>query len=185
VLPPFAELDLQTNRRSRSSSTSTGSDDCAAANAFDQASYGLWSTIMENPEITTVIENIPNETTSAAAAIVISTQQTPLLHPERQARLEEFSSAFLAMSVFEIADFWIPSSSNGSATYLHHVFSLSSNEDNPSLNYFKSSSTKQVVNGWSGAVGRAYCSGIAVWSTNMVGTFATRLYSMQSLLSEC
>ncbi len=173
MLPPFAELGVETklltnDKAGEACSTSTGSDDCASANAFDHASFGLWSTIMENPEITTIIENIPIETTSAAAAIVTSTPQTPLIHPERKSRLEEFSSAFLAMSVFDIVDFWIPSSNSGSATYLHHVFSLVSNDDNTSLNYFKSASNKQVVNGWSGAVGRAYCSREAVWSTNPV-----------------
>lgn len=167
MLPAFAELDVP-GKRSDASSAS-GSDDGAAANAFDQASYGLWSTIMENPETSTIIENIPDQTTSTAAAIVASTeQQTPLFHPERKSRLEEFSDAFLAMSVFDIADFWVPSSSNGVSQYLHHVFSLSSDDDNTSLNYFKSASVKQVVNGWSGAIGRAFCSGNAVWSTNTV-----------------
>jgi hypothetical protein len=168
MLPPFAELDLENNKGEGESST--GSDDGIAAAAFDQASYGLWSTIMENPEISTVIENLPDETTSAAAAISTATPIAPMLHPERKARLEEFSSAFLAMSVFDIADFWVPSSSSTGTPYLHHVFSLSSS-NNDSLTYFKSASAKQIIKGWSGAVGRAFCSGSAVWSTNLVCSF--------------
>jgi len=165
MLPPFGEFESD---GLGGETSSTGSDDGAAANAFDQATYGLWSTIMENPAITAGIEQIPDEAVSAAADIVTQ-RQTLLLHPERRERLEEFSSAFLAMSVFDIADFWVPSmSSTDNSPNLHHVFSLSSDENNSSLNYFKSASRSTIIKGWSGAVGRAFCSGNPVWSADMV-----------------
>ena len=144
----------------------SGSDD-GAANAFDHASYGLWSTIMENPAINSAIEQIPDEATSLAAAITTAQQsETPNLHPERRERLEEFSSAFLAMSVFDVADFWLPSARTDGTPNLHHVFSLTSDDNNTSLDYFKIASNNTTISAWAGAVGRAFCSGSAVWSTN-------------------
>jgi len=147
--------------------SASGSDDGAAANAFDHASYGLWSTIMENPAINSAIEQIPDEATSIAAAIITTAlPETPNIHPERKERLEEFSSAFLNMSVFDVADFWLPSARTDGAPNLHHVFSLSSDDTNTSLDYFKIASNNTTISAWAGAVGRAFCSGSAVWSTN-------------------
>lgn len=164
LLPPFAELESGEKQKIDGSSISD-SDDGAAANAFDQATFGLWSTIMENPEITSAIEQVPEDTTSAAAAIA-SQSDALYIYPERQERLEEFSSAFLAMSVFDAADFWMPSICSDGSTNLHHVFSLTSNENNASINFFKICSNNVIIKGWSGAVGRAFSSGSPVWSTN-------------------
>ena len=146
-------------------SSITDSDDGAAANAFDQATYGLWSTIMENLDVSAAIEQVPDDATSAAAAIT-SQSDTLYVNPERMERLEEFSSAFLSMSVFDAADFWTPSMCADGSTNLHLVFSLTSNDCNTSLNYFKIASANCVIKGWSGAVGRAFSSGSPVWSTN-------------------
>jgi hypothetical protein len=46
------------------------------------------------------------------------------------------------------------------------VFSLTSNENNTSINFFKTCSNNTIIKGWSGAVGRAFSSGSPVWSTN-------------------
>ena len=170
--------DIDDNKNTDGSSLSGSSDDGAAANAFDQATYGLWSTIMDNPGIiNSAMDEIPEETTSAAVAI--STTQTSwssdqnMLHPEQRDRLEEFTSAFLAMSVFDAADFWMPTiEPNGNTSNsLRHYFSLTSNDftsndNNSSLNYFKIASNNVIIESWSGAVGRAFCSGCPVWSTN-------------------
>lgn len=165
LLPPFSDLDSGDKSRTDGTSSISDSDDAAAANAFDQATYGLWSTIMENPEINSAIEQVSEEITCAAASIA-SQSDAPYVYPERRERLEEFSSAFLAMSVFDAADFWTPSMNADGSTNLHHVFSLTSNDQNISLNYFKIASTNIIVKGWSGAVGRAFCSGSPIWSTN-------------------
>jgi hypothetical protein len=63
-----------------------GNDHCEEElNAFDDATYGVWSTIMDSME----------------------KPMTGPLHPPTE-RLEEFATAFLNMSVFDAADVWIP-----------------------------------------------------------------------------
>mmetsp|Transcript_813 Transcript_813/g.1404 ORF Transcript_813/g.1404 Transcript_813/m.1404 type:complete len:920 (+) Transcript_813:138-2897(+) len=166
LLPPFAELESGDKQKVDGSSITDSEDVAAAANAFDQATFGLWSTIMENPVMTSTIEHIPEDATSAAAAISSQMDGALYIYPERKERLEEFSSAFLAMSVFDAADFWMPTMCSDGSTNLHHVFSLTSNENNTSINFFKLCSNNAVIKGWSGAVGRAFSTGSPVWSTN-------------------
>jgi len=169
MLPSFAELEPTADGQ-RSGNSTPSTEDAATANAFDQASYGLWSTIMQNPEISNVIEQIPDNAISEAANAqlpMISTSQ-PVLHPERKERLGDFGRAFLAMSVFDIADVWIPPKNSvaDQNTHLHHAFSMLSDDTNSSLIYFTTSSGHTTIKGWDGAVGRAFCSGNAVWSAN-------------------
>lgn len=193
MLPSFALLETEDAQRSANSTPS--SDDIATANAFDQASYGLWSTIMQNPEISTVVEQIPDNAISAATQAQIplanppqaaAAAATPHLHPERKMRLEEFSSAFLSMSVFDIADVWIPPK-NSVADHniqLHLSFSLLSDEKNSSLIYFRTASEHTIIKGWDGAVGRAFCSGNAVWSANseiIVDTGRTEAFAIANI----
>lgn len=177
MLPSFAELEPTTDGQ-RSGTSTPSSEDAATANAFDQASYGLWSTIMQNPEISTVIEQIPDNAISAAANAQLpmmskSHLNIPVLHHERKERLGDFGRAFLAMSVFDIADVWIPPKNSvaDQNTHLHHAFSMLSDDTNSSLIYFTTSSGHTTIKGWDGAVGRAFCSGNAVWSANTVRIF--------------
>ncbi len=195
------------------------SDDLAVANEFDNATYGLWSTIMNSPKInyhgfesqqlghqldvsisTFPISSSPdnqnninqhnfiqNNTSSSSLKLLSRNQIDCIIQPQRQERLEEFVSAFLGLSVFDLADVWVPITADvdGSVcTLLHNVFCISStdtvNDDNSSgdiggssggvtpITHFKHVSRNTVIKGWAGAVGRAQCSGNAVWSTNPV-----------------
>ena len=158
----FEELDAVSETRRSEGSSLAGSED-----AFDPETYALYSTIMENPENLMGAHDLPDETISAAAAITIP-QETCRISNERRERLQEFTAAFLRMSMFHTGDFWLPSDGPNGVTFLHHEFSLSSDENDPSQNFFKSAASNIVITGWSGAVGRAYCSGSSVWSTNAV-----------------
>lgn len=152
------------------------SDGNMDANAFDNASYGLWSTIMQNPENSSISES--NNAVSTAHGSQLHLKSNSQDHPnnidnkiyaERKERLEEFAAAFLAMSVFDLADCWMPSLDNTNPTpLLHNVFSLTSSENNSSYNYFIQASKSAIVQGWSGAVGNAFCTGNPIWSKNMV-----------------
>lgn len=131
--------------------------------------------------------NIIQNNTSSSLKLLSRNQIDCIIQPERQERLEEFVSAFLGLSVFDLADVWVPITADvdGSVcTLLHNVFCVSStdtvNDDNSSggiggssggvtpITHFKHVSRNTVIKGWAGAVGRAQCSGNAVWSTNPV-----------------
>ena len=151
------------------------------ADAFDPATYNIWNTVMQSglnetnpvqtfPPLATGRDASSMGSTSTNSSIASFDLQTakPYLHPDRKERLEEFTEAFLTMSVFDVADIWVPSPGNG--RNIHHISSVLSDEDNHILNYFCEMSQNTVLQSWSGAVGRAYSSGNAVWSTNKVST---------------
>ena len=96
--------------------------------------------------------------------------QIDFISPERQERLEEFVSAFLGLSVFDLADVWVPTTADDGSTSIHNVFAVASSETSSSsaVINFRNLSRRTIIKGWSGAVGRAQCSGNAVWSTNQV-----------------
>lgn len=106
--------------------------------AFDDASYGVWNTIMD---------------TAPNSVVSIEKSSFPPLVRER---MEEFLTAFLSMSVFDAADIWIPRE----AGLCHEVTVLA----NDSLQDFRDASDGIFIGNWSGAVGRAYASGNPVWS---------------------
>jgi len=168
ILPEFAELNTDGSNRRDVDTSSSISDDVGAANEFDSATYGLWSTIMNSPQ--KINSQIPHDVAGISHfdGEQSNLQQVEYIQPERKERLEEFVSAFLGLSVFDIADVWVPISvdANGSIL-LHNVFAISSNESS-SVTYFKNISRQTIIKGWSGAVGRAQCSGNPVWSTNPV-----------------
>lgn len=83
---------------------------------------------------------------------------------ERLERLEEFAQAFLGMSVFDIADIWVPK--DGDALLLSQVSCMTNEQKNDDFTAFRQLSCKSIVKMWSGAVGRAYASGNPVWSCN-------------------
>ncbi len=165
ILPEFAELNTNTDHRS-SGTSSPASDDLGEANEFDTATYGLWSTIMNSPDPRNGEFNV---STSSPPILQQSLRNHEFMRPERKNRLEEFTSAFLGLSVFDLADVWVPVTGvNGSVT-LHNVFAVSSSTSVSSgVSYFKNLSKNTVIKGWSGAVGRAQCTGNPVWSINQV-----------------
>jgi hypothetical protein len=189
MLPCFAELRTQ-----------AVSDD--NIDIFDEASYGVWHTIMdseqlfqdemlkgvadgsvdsgfdlqrdlqagnENPLIegTNATASTKKINVAAGSVSVQSFTETPLLSESRRLRLEEFCQAFLGMSVFDIADIWVPADSSEYPDCLQHVASvLASNETNNVLHQFNERSYNVLIKYWTGAVGRAYSSGNPVWSAN-------------------
>jgi hypothetical protein len=171
MLPMFAELD--------------GSVPEENADVFDEASYGVWTTIMDtlssadfndpqNFDLQRDLQNgsenllVDGETLSLpddepTLQVVLPDQVTMSGH--RRERLEEFCLAFLGMSVFDSADVWIPAGGQYSDC-LRHVTTVTSTETNELLNDFKQQSQNALVKCWSGAVGRAFSSGNPVWSAN-------------------
>jgi hypothetical protein len=169
MLPAVAELGSSTSQRSEEYGES-------AADVFDEASYGVWSTIMQSlddspshswnvgdPISVSDLGNSPSK-------IEMSTDATAIAKPhmaiERQERLQEFASAFLEVSVFDLAEVWLPLGQGTDALSL--VKSVTSASSNFSLNDFTMESEKRLIMHWSGAIGRAYSSGNPVWSFNKV-----------------
>lgn len=173
LLPPFEEIEEESNQMNAYSSQVSREN--MEANPFDHASYGLWSTIMQNPESPYMSES--QNALSAVNDSHMHMKPNSQGHPnnvddqvfsERRERLEEFATAFLEMSVFDLADCWMPSLDNTNPIpLLHNIFSLTSSENNSSYNYFMQASKSVLVQGWSGAVGNAFCSGNPIWSKNM------------------
>jgi len=167
ILPTFAELGSH-NENPTESSPMDG-------DAFDDVSFGVWSTIMNTPvddvlrSANPVSQSFVSMRHSASSASVgsdsssVLTASRPFLPPQQKERLEEFSSAFLGMSVFDAADAWIPHGGT-SADELCHVTSVMSTKTNEALSRFAVVSQNVLIKPWSGAVGRAFASGNAVWS---------------------
>lgn len=183
MLPSFAELGATGYTESY--------PNALASDAFDEASYGVWSTIMENIEH--IADNEEQQSYGARNTAGLDsfsgvhmsqeshfTVEEPVyainkavMPCERRERLEEFVSAFLDVSVFDAADVWIPI--GGQSDYLGHVTSVTSTETNESLNEFQRVSEGILIKYWSGAVGRAFSSGNPVWSANPVSANADHL----------
>jgi len=184
ILPSTAELDIS----QREKGSSPLSEDLAFA--FDHASYGVWSTIMNLPSdddtnaalkmklsLKASQSNYPLPTvttpkgsplfslTSSCDSILLSGERlcTP---PERGDRLEEFASAFLGMSVFDLADVWIPDLNRSGDVRLNHLCSVSVADRNEGLNCLMEVSQNLVIKARSGVIGKVYNSGNPIWGTN-------------------
>jgi len=166
MLPAIAELG---NPRQSQLQTESIND------AFDEASYGVWSTIMQTLDETdsTLLseqletQNSVNETTIPLHASMnrhICTRDNHFMDIDRQERLEEFASAFLAVSVFDLAEVWLPTGQNSDTLSL--ISSIKSIDNNTPLDIFARESKNILIKFWSGAVGRAHSSGNPVWSFN-------------------
>jgi hypothetical protein len=151
------------------------------AEAFDEASYGVWSTIMENADQqvsgselldtdNTHLKQLQGsfEVPEPETASPIYAINRPTMEKDRLDRLEEFAAAFLDVSVFDCAEVWVPIGEQ--AGYLGQVTSIvsSDSKSNQSLQDFEKASEKVLIKFWSGAVGRAFSSGNPVWSANQV-----------------
>ncbi|KAL3822247.1 hypothetical protein ACHAXA_005880 [Cyclostephanos tholiformis] len=143
----------------------------AISDAFDDASYGVWSTIMDSA--------VPSSDDSNKTPIVNNSGKTKVsenaiddeMHSIRE-RLEEFATAFLGMSVFDVADAWTASSlsygsssnSNGDPT-LNCLFTVAATNSNNEINDLMHVSWDAMIGAFDGAVGRAFSSGYPVWSS--------------------
>lgn len=174
MLPAVAEL-----ANTRQSNTEAYGD--SVSDAFDEASYGVWSTIMQSLDPPDVLDDI-SQLMQEQHVIPLALQQSqspdgtlyadrkPYMAPERQERLEEFANAFLGVSVFELAEVWLPLGPQSDCLGLVTSV-MNENTSNVALRSFKMESERVLVKFWSGAVGRAYSSGNPVWSTNRVSSF--------------
>ncbi|KAG7361257.1 hypothetical protein IV203_036357 [Nitzschia inconspicua] len=174
MLPAVAELGSSTPNRSEEYGETV-------TDAFDEASYGVWSTIMQtfdNPNVLSddsppdqennvepvTITELGNSESYFDTNDTVATITKPAMAIERQERLDEFASAFLEVSVFDLAEVWLPLGRGSDALGL--VTSVTSTNSNYPLNDFTLESEKCLIKYWSGAVGRAYSSGNPVWSFN-------------------
>jgi len=156
-----------------------------SSDPFDEASYGVWSTIMQtvnNIESINVMEEqesgITIQYNSVKTQILTKKSKHPYMNIERQQRLEEFASAFLDVSIFDLAEVWIPTGQNSDCLGLNS--SVKTVNNNALLNEFATASGKCLIKFWSGAVGRAYSSGNPVWSFNQeVFSDTGRLHLLQ------
>jgi hypothetical protein len=167
MLPSAAEI----------AGTSKDLNGTAVSDAFDEASYGIWSTIMDTIDAPKPADHSDSYGSSTKVngnnhdPNPLYTVNKPEMPRERRERLEEFASAFLEVSIFEFAEVWIPiggHSIGGQTNYLGQVTSITSTDSNPLLNEFIQSTEKVLIKNWSGAVGRAFASGNPVWSSNRV-----------------
>lgn len=169
MLPPFAELGTTIAEENPAGSVAPIGD------AFDEASFGIWSTVMGTLEGGVASESNSAAELSSQSPITVpggspsrsdvSDPTKPIMVPHKRDRLEEFAAAFLGMSVFDVADIWIPQEGK-SVSSLFHVASVTSTHSNEALNHFIIASQETKIEPWSGAVGRAYASGNPVWSAN-------------------
>jgi len=147
----------------------------AVSDVFDEASYGVWSTIMDTPE--NQVRNGAHQPFGNHGVKKAEEEDTepvytinkPDMPAARRERLEEFAAAFLEVSVFDVAEVWIPVGDD--SDYLGQVTSVTSTDTNPILNKFVQLTEKIMVKSWSGAVGRAYATGNPVWNADQ-NTFA-------------
>lgn len=139
-----------------------------AMDVFDEASYGIWNTVMDD-----FFRGMASDDHSVGSVVSDPTLQVVLpdqnlITDARKERLDEFLSAFLSMSVFDIADVWVPATSNGYPECLRHVMSVVSSgmTNNAPIREFERISEHALIKFWTGGIGRAYSSGNPVWSCN-------------------
>ena len=145
---------------------------------FDEASYGIWTTIMDTlnddnldvsfgnaMEFRTDGNTIKQNDATAMLDLQVCFTDTAAMSESRKVRLEEFCSAFLDMSVFDLADVWVPVGPEY-PDCLRHVTSVTSSDQNALLDGFRSASVCTLIKYWTGAIGRAFSSGNPVWSAN-------------------
>lgn len=154
MLPETAEMNHNPQNNNSQSSFPPDAIDNAITDAFDEASYGVWSTIM----------NSAGGQPTIRTSEIIATKMHLISE-----RLEEFATAFLGMSVFDVADAWTVSSAsaNGEANnpVLKCLFTVAATHTNPGINAFREVSASASIQVADGAVGKAYSSGYPVWSS--------------------
>jgi len=172
--------------------------DSAITDAFDEASYGVWSTIMNSPAANaggsgSVSEKQQQQITTTSTTISNNDSQMAITNESQMAntkkmkviqeRLEEFATAFLGMSVFDVADAWVVQSSspitnesngesmnnnneaNKMGRELKCLFTVAATNTNPNINTLRQVSSSTTITIGDGAVGKAYSSGYPVWSS--------------------
>ena len=86
--------------------------------------------------------------------------------------LENFSRSFLGMSMFDMADIWVPvdngySTDNGGALpVLKHVSTVAHESQNEEFISFHCLNCMVAISSWDGCVGQAFASGLPIWSSD-------------------
>jgi hypothetical protein len=182
MLPDYAEFGFENENKSR---TQSPFSEESASEAFDEASYGIWSTIMQlgssfnnksdNNGVATRVTPPTPPSSVDSSVVEDETIVTPawnsdldLIPNSKRERLEDFAVGFLGASAFDVADVWVPVN-YGQLQVLRCVATASSFAvGGDKVETFKMTSLKTSLSVWSGAVGRAYGSGNPVWSSNYV-----------------
>jgi len=183
MLPSFAELGSSLRNDNTSQSPSPLCD------PFDEASFGIWATIMHSLDEDAGLQEQENQThlivkngdsrgDMNGVPRIEPIIDKPVMQVHRRERLEEFCSAFLEMSLFDVSDVWMPVEGESYGT-LGHVTSNVSTDTNAALNDFTLVSQYSQIKLWSGAVGRAFASGNPVWSANYVSLPGRRIAQPQ------
>lgn len=136
---------------------------------FDEASYGVWTTIMESCKEEAQGINHEYDITKDIPTTEIQRPYDGIdlsaMEEVRKERLTEFCNAFLGMSVFDLADVWVPAGPTHPDS-LRMAMCIASSENNIYLHDFVRISQTRLIKYWTGAVGRAFSSGNPVWTAN-------------------
>jgi len=132
----------------------------------------------ENPKnSTSVLRNVLPSSPSAAAAgfsdgtyplsggSAASTTLPQSMQNGSFARLEEFAQSFLAMSVFDLADIWIPLP-GANDMMLSHAATVACDHMNEDFISFHCLNCMVNIHAWDGCVGQAFSSANPVWGTD-------------------
>ena len=173
---PDSNPSMQTKRQHALSLGSSFDDviEHAISDAFDDASYGVWSTIMDATAVPS--EDDSNKTPTIVNGGKSRVSEETIDHAEMhsiQERLEEFATAFLGMSVFDVADAWTTTSASydslsncdGDDPTLNCLFTVAATNSNQEINDLMDVSWDAKIGTFDGAVGRAFSSGYPVWSS--------------------
>ena len=126
--------------------------DFTEGEVFDEASYGVWTTIME--------QALTDEDVLQVEATAPRSMEPIRISEDCKTRLEEFLFAFLGLSSFDLADVWIYSPDCDALQQFTSV------TETGSLSEFQSESTSAQIQTWEGAIGRAFASGDPVWTSD-------------------
>ena len=182
VSPTLAASNQLNTITSREQSRTFSFDDTMFS-LDDESNYAVWSTIMNTDLIDSLVGDC-NLNSNACDKGIISKVRTHSftegglqheaqvdfrndinMHQDKLFRLEEFAQGFLGMSVFDIADVWMPDHSNENDEVLKHVLSVTKDPKNDDFLTFKDFSRLAKIPLWSGAVGRAFVTFQTIWES--------------------
>jgi hypothetical protein len=122
MLPDYAEFGFENENKSR---TQSPFSEESASEAFDEALYGIWSTIMQlgssfnnksdNNGVATRVTPPTPPSSVDSSVVEDETFVTPawnsdldLIPNSKRERLEDFAVGCLGASAFDVADVWVP-----------------------------------------------------------------------------
>ena len=141
----------------------------------DDSNYAVWSTIMNTELIDSLTSTYDSITDFTDTGVVSKVSQCSLevrtineeidLYKDKLCRLEEFALGFLGMSVFDIADIWMPENSMDENVLLKNVLTVSKDPKNDDFLAFEGFSRSANIPLWTGTIGRAFVTFQTVWNS--------------------